>query len=122
MKRRLMNRGETQLHQEIRDAALGFGADIFRKVRIADVVDIDRLSRRELSKYGLMAHFDVLVATPEGLPAFAIEYDGGGHDPSKDDLKDAIAREADLALFRVDEKLLDRPRAVSTTQSRWSGC
>jgi len=48
MKRHPMNRRENRLHEEIGEAAFGFGADIFRKVRIADVVDIDQLSRREL--------------------------------------------------------------------------
>lgn len=103
-----MNGGEARLHCEIADAVGGFRGDIFRKVRVADAIDIRRLSRRNLGTYALQAHFDICVSDEEGLAAFAVEYDGAGHDPSKDELKNDIAREAGLALFRIDERLLER--------------
>jgi hypothetical protein len=63
-----------------------------------------------MGTYALQAHFDFCIADETHAPAFAIEFDGGGHDPKRDDLKNAIASAADLALFRVDERLLNRTR------------
>lgn len=104
----MSNLGERTLHDEIIGAVAEYRATIYRKVRVADVVDISKLSSHQLGSYALKAHFDICVADENHVPAFAIEYDGGGHDPKHDAKKDTIAAEADLALFRVDERLLGR--------------
>jgi hypothetical protein len=44
-----------------------------------------------LRNYALQAHFDFCVTDSNHRPAFAIEYDGGGHD-SKNDRKKTIFR------------------------------
>lgn len=108
MLKRLSNLSEQRVHEEIIGAAKEYHAHIYQKVRIADVVDINRLSIRDAGTYALQAHFDFCVADENHVPAFAIEFDGAGHVGRKDAEKDAIAQAANLALFRVDERLLGR--------------
>jgi len=88
--------------KQIAPIADRYRSSIYRKVRIADVVDIKRLSSSSLRKYALMAHLDFVVADENEQPLFAVEFDGPGHSPSHDAEKDEIFRLADLALFRVD--------------------
>ncbi|QDX25731.1 DUF2726 domain-containing protein [Sphingomonas suaedae] len=114
MLKRLSNLGEQKVHDEIVGAAEEYQAHIYRKVRIADVVDISRLSGPGLSRYALQAHFDFCVCNESHVPAFAIEYDGGGHSAINDAKKDEIALQAGLALFRIDERLLNRTRGGVT--------
>lgn len=106
--KRLSNLSEQRVHEEIVGAAEEYHAHIYQKVRIADVIDIDRLGTRDAGTYALQAHFDFCVADENHNPAFAIEFDGAGHVGRSDAKKDAIARAANLALFRIDERLLGR--------------
>jgi hypothetical protein len=102
MLKKLSNRGEAFVHDLLAPAAARHKAEIYRKVRIADVVDIDGLNSRELGRFALMGHLDFVVTDGDHNPQFAIEFDGGGHDPKNDHLKDEICLRADLALFRLD--------------------
>jgi hypothetical protein len=82
-------------------AASCHDAEIYRKVRIADVVDVDDVTSRELGRFALMGHFDFVVTDHNHDPQFAIEFDGGGHDDKNDHIKDEICRQSGLALFRL---------------------
>lgn len=101
MLKRLSNRGEAYVHDLLAPAAARHNAEIYRKVRIADVVDIDGLSERDLRRFALMGHFDFVVTDRNHEPQFGIEFDGGGHDDRNDYLKDEICRQSKLALFRL---------------------
>jgi hypothetical protein len=102
MLKKLSNRGEAFVHELLALAAARHKAEIYRKVRIGDVVDIDALGPGKLRSLGFTGHFDFVVTDEHHNPQFAIEFDGGGHDPKNDHLKDEICRRADLALFRLD--------------------
>jgi hypothetical protein len=106
MKKRLSNQGEQAVFEEIVGTISKYRAQVYRKVRVADVVDIDELSDRRLGTYALKSHFDFCVCDERHYPLFAIEFDGRGHDRRRDDDKNKIATEADLPLFRIDERLL----------------
>ena len=114
MLKRLSNYSEQRLHDEIIGATNDYHGHIYRKVRVADVVDISKLASRDFGSYALQAHFDFCICDDDHQPAFAIEYDGGGHGSKNDRKKDAIAQQADLALFRIDERLLNRTRGGLT--------
>lgn len=101
MLKRLSNRSEAFVHSLLAPAAARHDAEIYRKVRIADVVDIDDLNSRELGRFSLMGHFDFVVTDRNHTPQFAVEFDGGGHDDKNDHLKDEICRQSGLALFRL---------------------
>ncbi len=108
MKRRLSNLSEQRLYEEIVGTVGGYRAEIYRKVRIADVINIDALPTRSIGTYALQAHFDICVCDEDQIPQFVIEFDGGGHDARHDAKKNMIAIAANLALFRVDETQLGR--------------
>ena len=48
----------------------------------------------------MKAHFDVVVARND-LPVLAIEFDGPGHDPKNDHLKNRLCDRFELPLVRV---------------------
>ncbi len=100
MLKRLSNRGEINLHDHLAPAVARHNAEIYRKIRIADVIDIDELSH-VLGRFALMGHFDFVVTDRNHNPQFAVEFDGGGHDDKNDHLKDEICRRSGLALFRI---------------------
>jgi Protein of unknown function (DUF2726) len=99
--KRLSNRGEIYVHDLLVPAVARHDAEIYRKVRIADVADINDLNSRELARFALMGHLDFVVTDRNHDPRFAIEFDGGGHDDKNDHLKDEICRRSGLALFRL---------------------
>lgn len=101
MLKRLSNRGEVYVHSLLAPAAARHDAEIYRKVRVADVVDIDYLNSYKLGRFALMGHFDFVVTDRDHNPQFAIEFDGGGHNDKNDHLKDEICRRSGLALFRL---------------------
>lgn len=114
MLKRLSNYGEQRVHDEIVATADHYAANIYRKVRLADVIDISKLPSRELGRFALQSHFDFCICDDSHMPAFAIEFDGSGHDPRNDAKKDEIARHGELALFRIDERLLNHTRGGVT--------
>jgi len=101
MLKRLSNREEVYVHDLLAPAAARHNSEVYRKVRIADPIDINGLDSRELGRFGLMGHFDFVVTDRNHYPQFVIEYDGGGHNNKNDPLKDEICRRSGLALFRI---------------------
>ncbi|WP_127568885.1 DUF2726 domain-containing protein [Glycocaulis alkaliphilus] len=105
MKKRLSNDSEFRVDARLTTALDQFEATIFRKPRVADVIDINGLSSSDLRRYALMAHFDFVIGDAEHRPLFAIEYDGAGHGTQNDEKKNTIATTANLALFRISPPL-----------------
>ncbi|VTZ48828.1 conserved hypothetical protein [Methylocella tundrae] len=91
------------VHDLLVPAADRHNAEIYRKVRIADVVDIKHLTSDPLGRLALMGHLDFVVTDRNHDPQFAIEFDGGGHESKNDHLKDEICRQSKLALFRLTQ-------------------
>jgi hypothetical protein len=102
MLKKLSNKSEKKVYEQIASEAVKYDASVYRKVRVADVIDIEQLPSRPLGSYALQAHFDFVVSDEEEKPLFAVEYDGPGHDNKSDWNKDDICLKAGLALFRVD--------------------
>ncbi len=102
MLKKLSTRGEVEVFKQISPIADRYQATVYRKVRIADVVDIKQLDTGSLGSYALAAHLDFVIAEKTEQPQFALEFDGPGHSPSHDHKKDRICCLAFLALFRVD--------------------
>jgi hypothetical protein len=113
MFKKLSNLGEQRVYGELKPAADRYGGEVYRKVRIADVIDIEALPFN-LGGYALTAHFDFVVADGAHMPQFAVEFDGPGHSTTNDAKKDELCRLTDLALFRVDlRSSQDRSREMS---------
>jgi hypothetical protein len=101
MLRRFRNFSENRIQQQIRAVIGRHGAELHEKVRVADIVDIDRLDRREQGTYALQSHFDFVLIDENQQAVVAIEFDGPGHDMSHDEKKNAICNQANLPLFRI---------------------
>lgn len=101
MLRRFRNNSEDHIQKQIRAVVGSHRAELHEKVRLADVVDISKLNRRELGTFALQAHLDFVVIDEGGTAVFAIEFDGLGHDTRNDAKKNSICEQAHLPLFRI---------------------
>src|SRR2546422_8174441 len=73
----LINYHEAVTRKILRAAAEKNAAQVFTKLRIADVLSIDRSGLDDDTyAFALKAHFDFVVADENDLPLFAVEFDG----------------------------------------------
>lgn len=101
MLKRFRNGSEHRIQQQIRQVIARHGAELHEKVRVADIVDIDKLDRRDVGTYALQSHFDFVLVDEDQQAVLAIEFDGPGHNSANDDKKNSICIQADLPLFRI---------------------
>lgn len=101
MLRKFRNFSEDRIQQQIRAVIGRHGAELHEKVRVADIVNIDMLDRRELGTYALQSHFDFVLVDENQHAVAAIEFDGPGHSTSNDEKKNSICSQANLPLFRI---------------------
>lgn len=101
MLRKFRNYSEDRVQKQIRAVVGRHGAELHEKVRVADIVDIDLLDRRELGTYALQSHFDFVLVDESQQAVVAIEFDGPGHSTSNDEKKNSICNQANLPLFRI---------------------
>jgi hypothetical protein len=96
--KRIFTTGEQAVFRIAKEVAAHHGVEAIAKVRLADAIHIENSG---ISGYALRAHFDVLVIQ-NNLPLLALEFDGSGHDPRKDDLKNKLCDRFELPLVRVN--------------------
>lgn len=116
LKKILVNTYEAETDSELNKAAERWGARVFSKPDLKEVIDIDKgrkLLTREECNYAFMANFDFIVARSDSTPIFAVEYDGSWHysDPvtiERDRKKNAICEKFGFPLFRIDSNYLKR--------------
>ncbi|MBD2539578.1 DUF2726 domain-containing protein [Coleofasciculus sp. FACHB-SPT36] len=111
-KRALLNPKEEATFKALQESAERCGVRIHTKMRIADVLDIEKsgLSNDEYS-YALKAHFDFVVEQKDKSVAFAVEFDGSQHDSdpeaiSRDAKKNSICEKLGMPLLRIDAEYL----------------
>lgn len=101
MLRKFRNDSENRIQKQIRAIIGRLGAELHEKVRVADIVNIDKLDRRELGTYALQSHFDFVLIDESQQAVVAIEFDGTGHSTFNDEKKNSICNQANLPLFRI---------------------
>lgn len=117
-RRKLLNSSEAATRRILQASADRNAAEVWPKVRIADVLDLNRSGlTNELFRYGLQAHFDFVVVGDGDMPLFAVEFDGPGHEApaaaSNDLKKNAICQAMTFPLARVrDEHLFQKARGI----------
>lgn len=121
--KRLLNLPESETDRRLREVCEDFGAKVYAKVRVADVLSIERSGiGDEHYGYALQAHFDFLVADFEDLPLFAVEFDGSGHAApeaqARDRMKNALCERFRLPLLRINRRYLT-PRYSNWDLLRW---
>lgn len=110
--RRLVDRYEEVVLNEISDVGSRYGLSAYPKVRIADVIDLDTLTVDSAHyRFGLMAHFDFIVCR-DYQPQYAVEFDGQSHQSRKqkerDAKKDRLCELGDFPILRINSRHLTR--------------
>lgn len=110
---RLLNRYEELTHDEIRRSTDRWDLSVYPKVRVADVIPLDRLDiGPELYRFGLQAHFDFIVCRDKWSPEYAVEFDGPRHvDPlqaARDKKKDRLCEVSDFPILRINARYLTK--------------
>lgn len=112
--KRLMNKSEAITHQIILEAIKFNQAQLFSKVRIADVLIIENSGiSSDLYSYALKAHFDFVVTNSDFLPLFCIEFDGPHHQTDRvaqlnDKKKESLCARFDIPLLRITADFLNK--------------
>ncbi len=111
MLKKLLNLPESVTDQRLREVCEDFDAHVFPKVRVADVLKIERSGISDsLYRYALQAHFDFVVSDSEHQPLFAVEFDGPTHsEPNakrRDKMKNILCERFEFSLLRVNKRYL----------------
>ena len=118
-RKKIINAHERETRKLLSNAAEKNGAQVFTKIRIADVLDING-SGLDNDHFGfaLKGHFDFVVANGDDLPLFAVEFDGPYHLQNKpsqenDRRKNLICERLAFPLARVrDEHIFRKARGI----------
>lgn len=111
--KKILNRPEEATYQVLLPACGDWGARVYPKVRLADVLPIEGSGIPAASfTYALKSHFDFLAVDETNLPLFAVEFDGPLHEvatqAARDSLKDALCDQFELPLLRVNSRYLEK--------------
>ena len=111
--KKVLNLHEVVTHKRLSDACDRVGASVFAKVRLADVLPIERSGiDSDLYAFALRSHFDFLVTDSDHSPLFVVEFDGPSHDSPKqlrrDLLKNRLCDRFDLPMLRVNARYLTK--------------
>lgn len=118
MLKRLLNRPEAETDGVLQEVCNAWGARVFAKVRVADVLPIERtgISSKHF-RFALQSHFDFTITDSEKLPLFAVEFDGPGHSAARqrarDILKDELCARFDFPLLRITSSHLKTFRTMN---------
>jgi hypothetical protein len=111
--KRLLNSPETTTYERLREACARNAAEVFAKVRTADVLPIDGSGiGDDLFKFALQSHFDFVVADSTHVPLFAVEFDGPSHrdsvQVSRDAKKGILCERFEFPILRINAEYLNR--------------
>src|SRR5690606_9890744 len=105
------NLSEKRTYDVLEKASMPHDAQIFAKIRVADVINIEKSGiSNDLYRFSLQSHFDFVVADAKYDPQFAVEFDGPHHQTdeqrSRDLKKDNLCKRFELPLLRVNDDSL----------------
>ena len=112
MLKQLLNLPEAVTDKRLREVCGDFDAKVYAKVRVADVLQIERSGiDNDQYRYALQAHFDFVVSDSDDRPLFAVEFDGSGHSApeaqKRDQIKNGLCDRFGLQLLRINRKYLN---------------
>jgi len=111
--KKILNIQEEATQLRLLEVCEKYGASIFSKVRLADVLPIEGsgISDSEY-RFALQSHLDFLVTDHEHTPLFAVEFDGPLHvDPEqkqRDQNKNWLCERFELPLLRINLNYLNK--------------
>ncbi|MDB5349662.1 MAG: hypothetical protein JWN86_909 [Planctomycetota bacterium] len=106
MLKRLLNGPERITYNRLSEVCARRSAQIYAKVRLADVLPIGGSGLSEgLFEFALQAHYDFVITDLAQMPLFAVEFDGPGHSQpaqvGRDAKKNELSRRFNLPLLRI---------------------
>ncbi|PEA18096.1 hypothetical protein CN930_12880 [Bacillus cereus] len=114
MLKKLQNKYEKLTHDYVKEVCDKYDADVYPKVRLADVFEISGSGiSKDLYRYALMSHFDTIIFNSEQDPLFAVEFDGSTHIYSpeqieRDQKKNELCNRFELPLLRITSDFLHK--------------
>src|SRR5262245_17813597 len=94
MSKKLLNTSERITYGRLRGVCDRRAAEVYAKVRLADVLPIEGSGLRvALYDFALQAHYDFVVTGSDQVPLFAVEFDGPQHGESPQMERDAKKEE-----------------------------
>lgn len=112
-RKRLLNKSESLVDAELMGLAKQFGYRVYPKVRVADVLEIEKSGISEdLFGYAIRSHFDFVVSEKENFPLFSVEFDGPSHSlgiqKDRDRKKDELCVRFDFPILRINFRHLEK--------------
>ncbi|MBI3933323.1 MAG: DUF2726 domain-containing protein [Acidobacteria bacterium] len=111
--KRLLNYSEEKTHQKLREMCEQNGASVFPKVRVADILPIEKsgISDQEF-RFALQSHFDFTFCDENHTPLFAIEFDGALHEEkvqrARDIQKGRLCKHFGFPILRINSSYIER--------------
>ncbi|SOB93715.1 DUF2726 domain-containing protein [Thalassospira xiamenensis] len=110
---RLVNRYEEIVHGEIVLSANRWRLSVYPKVRVADVISLDKVrATGDLGRFGLQSHFDFVICRDKWNPVYAVEFDGRYHttkvQQQRDRKKDELCLMANFPILRINSRYLTK--------------
>lgn len=111
--KKILNLHEEVTQRNLKEICEKYGALVFPKVRVADVLAIEGsgISDNEY-RFALQSHFDFVVTDKDHSPLFSVEFDGPSHaDPrqqGRDQLKNQLCDRLSFPLLRVNARYLPK--------------
>lgn len=111
--KKILNLHEEAVHLRLKDVCEKHGANIYSKVRLADVLPIEDSGISDTEyKFALQSHFDFVVTNDTHDPFFAVEFDGPLHSDKKqqarDNLKNELCKRFSFSLLRINSNYLKK--------------
>lgn len=113
MFKRILNTPERTTHELLRDACSRRSAEVFAKIRVADILPIENSGISDtLFRFALQSHFDFVVADKQQSPLFAVEFDGPTHREAiqieRDSKKDTLCNRFGFPMLRINAGYINR--------------
>ncbi len=110
--KKILNFSEALTDTRLASVAERYGARVFSKVRVADILQIESSGiDGEAYSFALKSHFDFVVSDRSLSPLFAVEFDGPTHEGStqikRDTLKNDLCLKFEFPLLRINSRYLE---------------
>lgn len=113
MFKQILNAPERTTHELLREVCSRNSAEVFAKVRVADILPIDDSGiSNDLFRFALQSHFDFVVGDKQQMPLFAVEFDGPTHRDTvqieRDSKKDSLCDRFGFPMLRINAEYINR--------------
>jgi hypothetical protein len=111
MLKKILDFYESSTHIRLRKVCEEYGASVFPKVRLADILPIENSGiPQDEYRFALQAHFDFIISDNKLMPLFAVEFDGNSHkshtQQRRDAIKNKLCARFQLPLLRINSRHL----------------